>query len=112
MFFFQAEDGIRDIGVTGVQTCALPICDDVEALAAGPDGSIWASTSIGVHRIDGEHRDLYLKGTRISGLHVDRTNRVWVGTDRGIARMQGGQWRYLTPPDEMQLKAVTAITGA
>src|SRR3712207_7562025 len=23
--FFQAEDGIRDIGVTGVQTCALPI---------------------------------------------------------------------------------------
>src|SRR5438445_11399430 len=27
-FFFQAEDGIRDIGVTGVQTCALPIADD------------------------------------------------------------------------------------
>src|SRR2546429_9176420 len=29
-FFFQAEDGIRDVAVTGVQTCALPIsfvCD-------------------------------------------------------------------------------------
>src|SRR2546429_296701 len=25
MFFFQAEDGIRDVAVTGVQTCALPI---------------------------------------------------------------------------------------
>src|SRR5947209_20251853 len=25
VFFFQAEDGIRVIGVTGVQTCALPI---------------------------------------------------------------------------------------
>src|SRR2546430_12223817 len=25
MFFFQAEDGIRDLTVTGVQTCALPI---------------------------------------------------------------------------------------
>ena len=25
-FFFQAEDGIRDRDVTGVQTCALPIC--------------------------------------------------------------------------------------
>src|SRR5690606_39971725 len=24
-FFFQAEDGIRDVHVTGVQTCALPI---------------------------------------------------------------------------------------
>src|SRR5215217_5878644 len=29
-FFFQAEDGIRDIGVTGVQTCALPICFEQE----------------------------------------------------------------------------------
>src|SRR3712207_449690 len=28
-FFFQAEDGIRDIGVTGVQTCALPILEAV-----------------------------------------------------------------------------------
>src|SRR2546422_1712201 len=26
-FFFQAEDGIRDVAVTGVQTCALPILD-------------------------------------------------------------------------------------
>src|SRR5256885_16586147 len=26
IFFFQAEDGIRDYKVTGVQTCALPIC--------------------------------------------------------------------------------------
>src|SRR2546422_2640786 len=26
LFFFQAEDGIRDVAVTGVQTCALPIC--------------------------------------------------------------------------------------
>src|SRR2546426_7134811 len=32
-FFFQAEDGIRDYKVTGVQTCALPIC---VAPRAGP----------------------------------------------------------------------------
>src|SRR3712207_8573452 len=30
-FFFQAEDGIRDIGVTGVQTCALPISPTTDA---------------------------------------------------------------------------------
>src|SRR3712207_7618132 len=36
-FFFQAEDGIRDIGVTGVQTCALPIC----ARQAASDLSRW-----------------------------------------------------------------------
>src|SRR2546430_4092875 len=28
MFFFQAEDGIRDLTVTGVQTCALPIFEE------------------------------------------------------------------------------------
>src|SRR5438445_1467368 len=33
-FFFQAEDGIRDIGVTGVQTCALPILQWLRALLA------------------------------------------------------------------------------
>src|SRR3712207_844577 len=32
-FFFQAEDGIRDIGVTGVQTCALPISFMAEDLS-------------------------------------------------------------------------------
>src|SRR3989442_9907187 len=31
-FFFQAEDGIRDADVTGVQTCALPICWGYNAL--------------------------------------------------------------------------------
>src|SRR5258706_7825448 len=30
-FFFQAEDGIRDWSVTGVQTCALPICVNPES---------------------------------------------------------------------------------
>src|SRR5437879_10544662 len=30
-FFFQAEDGIRDTSVTGVQTCALPICAKISS---------------------------------------------------------------------------------
>src|SRR3989442_491461 len=32
-FFFQAEDGIRDADVTGVQTCALPICRRAAAIS-------------------------------------------------------------------------------
>src|SRR2546430_3578517 len=35
LFFFQAEDGIRDLTVTGVQTCALPI------FRPHPAGSGW-----------------------------------------------------------------------
>src|SRR5436309_16101877 len=40
-FFFQAEDGIRDFHVTGVQTCALPISRDkaVAVLAQPPEAS-------------------------------------------------------------------------
>src|SRR2546425_13366817 len=34
-FFFQAEDGIRDKLVTGVQTCALPICPEDVACRGG-----------------------------------------------------------------------------
>src|SRR5256885_8676589 len=57
-FFFQAEDGIRDYKVTGVQTCALPICPRPHRLATGmpcrlPLGEIsgvlqsaWASSQI------------------------------------------------------------------
>src|SRR2546422_7035944 len=34
-FFFQAEDGIRDVAVTGVQTCALPIWGVGDRIGAG-----------------------------------------------------------------------------
>src|SRR3712207_9104524 len=65
LFFSQAEDGIRDIGVTGVQTCALPIytpatthihpersrgspaCQVVVWLATTPAGSPSAAAEIG-----------------------------------------------------------------
>src|SRR5215813_14962774 len=39
IFFFQAEDGIRDADVTGVQTCALPICGGAgSGSSGGPRG--------------------------------------------------------------------------
>src|SRR5207249_7529653 len=40
-FFFQAEDGIRDRNVTGVQTCALPICtcfQNTSGMSVSPTG--------------------------------------------------------------------------
>src|SRR5690606_40835502 len=44
-FFFQAEDGIRDFHVTGVQTCALPIYTRVLVL-----GSLPGEASLAVRR--------------------------------------------------------------
>src|SRR2546427_9344069 len=40
-FFFQAEDGIRDLTVTGVQTCALPISAQVAGICRkAADGQV------------------------------------------------------------------------
>src|SRR5688500_19899483 len=44
-FFFQAEDGIRDYKVTGVQTCALPISRAIRARSAARAEVSWASSS-------------------------------------------------------------------
>src|SRR3712207_7794307 len=51
VFFFQAEDGIRDIGVTGVQTCALPISAERQRLA-GPELGLllWREVEVDLDR--------------------------------------------------------------
>src|SRR5215203_759464 len=63
-FFFQAEDGIRDIGVTGVQTCALPILEN-----AAPE-----RTLSGAQRPETvQARSLRTAGARKARLRVMRT---------------------------------------
>src|SRR3989441_848834 len=65
VFFFQAEDGIRDKLVTGVQTCALPISPEpVKANpaaglqgAAAPRGECWQRG----RRLDGRRRHSLLE---------------------------------------------------
>src|SRR5262249_58457063 len=55
-FFFQAEDGIRDWSVTGVQTCALPIClvipqnEQAYASVVGRAGRSFRLRQVFVHR--------------------------------------------------------------
>src|SRR5256885_7605637 len=73
-FFFQAEDGIRDYKVTGVQTCALPI-----STTTGRAGSRWwyrfASTGC-----SGSHRE----SDRKSAI-PRRSCRRFSGRDRQFA---------------------------
>src|SRR5438105_9471258 len=47
-FFFQAEDGIRDPLVTGVQTCALPILNSVISRPHSPRPRITRRNSVSV----------------------------------------------------------------
>src|SRR3712207_8184800 len=75
-FFFQAEDGIRDIGVTGVQTCALPIY-------ATPVGNERRSPT---PRRDGLTRRDDGRGDRVVGARRGRRGR------RGLrGRVRGGR---------------------
>src|SRR2546430_11317674 len=50
-FFFQAEDGIRDLTVTGVQTCALPISDDAPGPRRGRRARSLAEGSVALQEL-------------------------------------------------------------
>src|SRR6266496_6220419 len=89
-FFFQAEDGIRALYVTGVQTCALPISAPG---AGGPAGAGTAAPSPGPQTavlsvIARQWGQLGL-GRRIGGLWQRSVGRAWQQTigRLGISRL-------------------------
>src|SRR5207245_5289484 len=55
-FFFQAEDGIRDATVTGVQTCALPISGVAEGLGQANVGGGQSARNVAVLEASPEER--------------------------------------------------------
>src|SRR5256885_7446654 len=70
IFFFQAEDGIRDYKVTGVQTCALPIS---VGLAAGLPERLVDDVHA-VKRANGEHVRIASESILVA-LHEGRVHR-------------------------------------
>src|SRR5438067_13686996 len=106
-FFFQAEDGIRDRNVTGVQTCALPIClrevpciekmaDDAETLELGLIENIQRKDltpfeeADGLHRLRSEERRVGKEcRSRWSPYHEKKKNDIGVVTgDSGAENWQ------------------------
>lgn len=71
-----------------------------KAVAVAPDGKIWAGTySNGVSSFDGKTWKTYTRGPKtlpsanVKSLTVDKTGRVWVGTDWGLAVLDGSKWQ-------------------
>src|SRR5205085_7828480 len=105
--FFQAEDGIRDLTVTGVQTCALPIL--ARPLSSGGPGqrrrARRRAATVGVGSRGGHGRrrtvlvDVVLCPARRAGV-VGRTvgGAHEIGRascrERGEMGVVGGEWKY------------------
>src|SRR5207245_6449820 len=93
IFFFQAEDGIRDATVTGVQTCALPICS---ANASEP-ANLWRAV-ISEHKIvDFQDGRRWGRCSRHTGPHLKDQQPCISGLDvRSEERRVGkeGRWEW------------------
>src|SRR5207249_8310716 len=105
--FFQAEDGIRGRNVTGVQTCALPICGMKFTDVTAEAGLAGEGYSMGVAAADFDndgHVDLFVAGVGRSFLYrnlgtgkfedeIGRAScreRVEGAVDRGRSEQRGG----------------------
>src|SRR5206468_10765573 len=91
IFFFQAEDGIRDLIVTGVQTCALPISGRrlFVGSSAGQDACVLAATG----RIGTQGQAIWRMGRRREA--TDRSHRgPLLIRSRSEERRVGKECRY------------------
>src|SRR3712207_8518751 len=93
LFFFQAEDGIRDIGVTGVQTCALPISDMPNR--AAPDREPPNSVLIDQRAVRVPLQPALLAGQRLLDAHLPGA----VAGARSEERRVGKECRSRWSPD-------------
>src|SRR5256885_8249718 len=91
-FFFQAEDGIRDYKVTGVQTCALPICggENVQAAERGDAGVADDDVDAAVRGYGFGVGALDVLLARYVEPQRDRATQIGRGAWRGRGEISGG----------------------
>src|SRR5216684_7486690 len=89
-FFFQAEDGIRDVAVTGVQTCALPISRfasaSVIAITCSAMGAAYAPGLLATMICEGRSANgIWSAPAEMSWMNVTCCNLLysWGRTSRG-----------------------------
>src|SRR5688572_32734739 len=98
IIFFQAEDGIRDLTVTGVQTCALPISPSVTGQARV------ISEALSVARVDPgsvQYLETHGSGTPLGdAIELKAVGEVLSEAELGRAscREDSGTWSAFTAP--------------
>src|SRR2546422_1575170 len=88
-FFFQAEDGIRDVAVTGVQTCALPISTGIFS-SPGPEyeGLRPASPQFFLTHESDDGRGIH----RIGGRWQPGRTSSWRSEERRVGKECRSRW--------------------
>src|SRR5688572_31814731 len=91
-FFFQAEDGIRDLTVTGVQTCALPICGYAQTMRTFASstkrcGSAWPP---GVRTRQGERSDSTVAVSVVG--HLSGPLKICRSEERRVGKECRSRW--------------------
>src|SRR5690606_40676627 len=85
LFLFQAEDGIRDFHVTGVQTCALPIWRTVEMR----NRAWWLTRSVKSHLANARYRAMNL-GSR--GHFIGEDKKSVRSEERRVGKEDKAGW--------------------
>src|SRR3989475_382033 len=98
-FFFQAEDGIRDLTVTGVQTCALPIY-----IAAMHDDTPGFERNLVSRTLAFYNNEIYLRGDDGTLTKIDAPNSA----EKGLHK----QWLTLELRDPWTVGGKTYASGS
>src|SRR5207249_5836622 len=90
IFFFQAEDGIRDRNVTGVQTCALPISSSIFKLKL--DGTMTPLARPGAVADCDEDLPPNWRAPGFRGLDVASDGKVYRSEERRVGKECRTRW--------------------
>ena len=103
----------KDMGLEDVDQAYNP--NYIVSLAVDADGTVWAGTwGGGAAHFDGtEWRNLTtaegLPGNHVFMLHRDRLNRLWIGTNNGLARRKGDGFEVMKVEDGLFANAVFSM---
>lgn len=104
----------QEMGLEGVDVAYNP--NYIVALAVDREGVVWAGTwGGGLSRFDGREWKTYttaegLPGNHVSMLHVDRASgQLWVGTNNGLSRMEGGKFLRMGVEDGLFANTVFSM---
>jgi ligand-binding sensor domain-containing protein/signal transduction histidine kinase len=102
----------------GTLTAILHLPAKTEVTALHPDGEegMWVGTSSGILHLaqNGERRPLEanglaLEGARVDSLYQEREHVLWISTERGVFRLEGGQLESFSPGSPLAVNRVLSI---